>query len=54
MNPENVIEVDSASVRYRVTKSRRRSFREAVFRTLLRRIFRGFGRPKCPRQMREG
>jgi ABC-type polysaccharide/polyol phosphate transport system ATPase subunit len=37
MNETNVIEVRNASVRYRVYKSRRRSLREAVFRTLLRR-----------------
>ena len=37
MNTRNVIEVSNASMRYRVTRSRRRSFREAVFRTLLRR-----------------
>jgi ABC-2 type transport system ATP-binding protein/lipopolysaccharide transport system ATP-binding protein len=36
MNTRNVIEVTNASMRYRVTRSRRRSFREAVFRTLLR------------------
>jgi ABC-2 type transport system ATP-binding protein len=36
MNPANVIEVRNASMRYRVTRSRRRSFREALFRTLLR------------------
>lgn len=37
MNPENAIEVRGASVRYRVHKSRRRSLREAVFRSVLRR-----------------
>ncbi len=37
MNSQNVIEVRNASVCYRVTRSRRRSLREAVFRTLLRR-----------------
>jgi ABC-type polysaccharide/polyol phosphate transport system ATPase subunit len=35
MKPENLIEVHDVSMRYRVAKSRRRSFREAVFRTLL-------------------
>ena len=37
MNPQNVIEVRDASMLYRVHKSRRRSLRETVFRTLLRR-----------------
>jgi ABC-type polysaccharide/polyol phosphate transport system ATPase subunit len=37
MNAGNVIEVRDASMRYRVHKSRRRSLREAVFRSLLRR-----------------
>ena len=37
MKAENVIEVRQASMRYRVHKSRRRSLRETVFRTLLRR-----------------
>jgi ABC-2 type transport system ATP-binding protein/lipopolysaccharide transport system ATP-binding protein len=37
MNSQNVIEVREASMRYRVHKSRRRSLRETVFRTLLRR-----------------
>jgi len=35
MKPANLIEVHDVSMRYRVAKSRRRSFREAVFRTLL-------------------
>lgn len=37
MNSGNVIEVHNASMRYRVYKSRRRSLREAFFRTMLRR-----------------
>jgi ABC-2 type transport system ATP-binding protein len=37
MNSENVIEVRNASMHYRVYKSRRRSFREALFRSLFRR-----------------
>lgn len=37
MNPENVIEVLDASMKYRVYKSRRRSVRESFFRTILRR-----------------
>lgn len=36
MNPGNAIEVRDASMRYRVYRSRRRSLREAVFRSLLR------------------
>ncbi|HUU03114.1 MAG TPA: ABC transporter ATP-binding protein [Myxococcota bacterium] len=36
MSPENVIEVRSASMHYVAYKSRRRSLREAVFRTALR------------------
>ncbi|MBN2493223.1 MAG: ABC transporter ATP-binding protein [Deltaproteobacteria bacterium] len=35
MRPGNVIEVHSASMRYRVHRSRRRSLREALFRSLL-------------------
>jgi len=37
MNPNNVIEVSNASMRYRVHRSRRRSLREAIFRSLLHR-----------------
>jgi ABC-2 type transport system ATP-binding protein/lipopolysaccharide transport system ATP-binding protein len=37
MNSPNVIEVRDAGMRYRVHKSRRRSLREKMFRTLLRR-----------------
>ena len=36
MNPENAIEVRDVSMLYRVYRSRRRSLREAVFRSLLR------------------
>jgi ABC-2 type transport system ATP-binding protein/lipopolysaccharide transport system ATP-binding protein len=37
MNPENLIEVRDVSMRYRVHKSRRRSLRESIFRSVLRR-----------------
>lgn len=37
MNTNNLIEVRNVSMRYRVYKSRRRSLREALFRSLLRR-----------------
>lgn len=37
MNRENIIEVRKVSMRYRVHKSRRRSLKESIFRTILRR-----------------
>ncbi len=37
MNPDHVIEVERAGLRYRVFRSRRRTMREAFFRSLLKR-----------------
>ncbi len=36
MNPQNLIEVENAGVRYRLFRSRRRTLREAIFRTIAR------------------
>jgi ABC-2 type transport system ATP-binding protein/lipopolysaccharide transport system ATP-binding protein len=37
MNPENIIEFRDVSMRYRVYKSRRKTLRESIFRTILKR-----------------
>ncbi|MBW1810701.1 MAG: ABC transporter ATP-binding protein [Deltaproteobacteria bacterium] len=37
MKPDNIIEVNSASMLYKVYKSRRKSLREAMFRSILKR-----------------